>query len=486
MNKICLFGRVSTQQQSLESQIQELRNEAERQGYRQEQQILIQMKESAVTLDTEERQGIRLLKEAIESDKSINAVVIYEISRLSRRPKVLYEVRDWLIERKVNLICIKPYMILLEPDGTISQTASILFSLFGSMAESEGYIRKERMSRGKRAKKAAGGYIGGMPLWGYKVDESGKVVIDKELAPIINKIYNMYINGASYASIGKWMIDQGIYKGCLNSAARQVGTVLSRGEYAGIYEFDTYPYAPIVTKEEYYKVKAMRADKHKNHARLKYVSLCKGLLFSKSGYSLSPNIAKKQYKLDLIDRTENMTVSYKIIDPFIWNKALEQHKQQANVGRKNRIEQLRELQLEVKQVVGRYMDIINDIDKQIDRVDRRIIEGKISEIKGDQILAELNDKRLKYSEERNTWARKGGKAALELDILSFGAVESYDPNEFNDKEKNDFVKQYIEKVIFEKTFEKRGHYKMTVIYKYSNSEEYYLWSSGPWNSIEKI
>lgn len=123
------------------------------------QQILIEIKESAVTLDTEERQGIRIMKETILNDDNIDSVIIYEISRLSRRPKVLYEVRDWLIERNINLICLKPYMKMLE-DGKLSQTTNLLFSLFGSIAESEGYIRKERMKRGKKAKKAAGKYIG--------------------------------------------------------------------------------------------------------------------------------------------------------------------------------------------------------------------------------------------------------------------------------------------------------------------------------------
>ena len=98
MKKTILFARVSTQQQTLESQIVELQNEASRWGYSSKQQVLIQMKESAVTLDTEERQGIRMLKEAIETDSSIDSVIIFEISRLSRRPKVLYEVRDWLLD----------------------------------------------------------------------------------------------------------------------------------------------------------------------------------------------------------------------------------------------------------------------------------------------------------------------------------------------------------------------------------------------------
>lgn len=484
MKKIILFARVSTMMQTLESQIKELENEALRQGYEKNSHILIQMKESAVTLDTEERQGIKKLKEYIEEDKDINAVVIYEISRLSRRPKVLYEMRDWLIERHINLICLKPYMILLDEEGKMSQTANLLFSLFGSMAESEGYIRKERMSRGKRAKKAAGGYIGGTPLWGYKVDETGQVVIDNELKPVIQKIYDRYEAGESWTTLGQWLIDIGVFTGNLNAAVRKIGTVISRIEYTGECPNDTYPYEQIISKEQYDRCTEIRHNKHKEHAKLKKTALCKGLLYSKSGHLLSPNIAKKQYKLYLIDKTENMTIHFNIIDAFVWDKALRQHKIQSKVGHKKRIQECQNIRAEAKQIVGRYLNLIRDIEKQIDRTDRRIIEGKINEVRGDMIISELNEKKQSYEEERNSWMRKGAKAAVELEILSYGEAETYNPNELNDAEKNNFVKQYIDKIIFEKTLVKRGHYKMTIYYKYSEPTTHYLWSSGPWNHID--
>lgn len=484
MNKIILFARVSTQNQTLESQIVELENEAIRQGYDKNNHILIQMKESAVTLDTEERQGIKKLKEYIEEVKDINAVVIYEISRLSRRPKVLYEIRDWLIERHINLICIKPYMILLDEEGKMSQTANLLFSLFGSMAESEGYIRKERMNRGKRAKKAGGGYIGGGTLWGYKVDETGHVVIDKEIKPIIQKIYDKYEAGESWQTIGQWLIDSGIYTGNLNAAVRKVGSVISRIEYTGQCSENAYPYEQIITKEQYDRCTEIRHNRSKEHAKVKKIALCKKLLYSKSGRLLSPNIAKRQYKLYTIDNTENITIHFNVIDPFVWKISLEQHKQQSKIGHKARIQECQNIRAEAKQIVGRYINLLKDIEKQIERTDRRIIEGKISEVRGDMIIAELNEKKQSYEEERNSWMRKGAKASVELELLSYGEVDTYDPNDLNDIEKNKFVKQYIDKIVFEKTLIKRGHYKMTIYYKYNEPTTHYLWSSGPWNHID--
>ena len=194
MGKTILFARVSTIHQDLVQQIQELRNEAIRLGYNDDDIITIEHKESGISLDSEERLGIQELKKAI-NENDIDCVIVYEISRISRRPKVLYEVRDWLIERTINLVCIKPYMRLLE-DGKLSQTANILFSLFGSISESEMMIKKERMNRGKYFKRANNGYIGGGVIYGYKfVDD--KLCVDEDKAKVVRYIFDEYSNGRS-------------------------------------------------------------------------------------------------------------------------------------------------------------------------------------------------------------------------------------------------------------------------------------------------
>lgn len=92
------------------------------------------------------------MKQLIESDSSISTVYLYELSRLSRRQLVLYSIRDFLVERKIQLICLKPYFRLLDNEGTLSQTGSFMFSLFLSLSESEMILKKERMMRGRNNK----------------------------------------------------------------------------------------------------------------------------------------------------------------------------------------------------------------------------------------------------------------------------------------------------------------------------------------------
>ena len=89
MKAIALI-RVSTIHQDLNQQTEAVIAEIKKDGYSQDTIILIEEKESAVKLDAESRLGINRMKKAIEEDASINAVYVFELSRLSRRPDVLY------------------------------------------------------------------------------------------------------------------------------------------------------------------------------------------------------------------------------------------------------------------------------------------------------------------------------------------------------------------------------------------------------------
>ena len=130
MKKCILLSRVSTQQQTLEQQTNELLRFAKNRGYSDLCIIVIEDKESAIKLDEEHRKGLIKMKEYIAGDKDINCVICYEISRISRQQKVLFSIRDYLKERKIQLIILKPYMELLDDKGEITPTANIVFSLF--------------------------------------------------------------------------------------------------------------------------------------------------------------------------------------------------------------------------------------------------------------------------------------------------------------------------------------------------------------------
>lgn len=148
MGKVIILSRVSTESQNLEQQTQEILKQVYKDGYTDEDIIIIEDKESAIKLSEEERNGINRLEMYIESNTKIDSIYIYELSRLSRRQKVLFSLREYLIEKKIQLVSLKPELKLLDNEGNVSQLNTLLFSLLSSLSESEMMVKLERMKRG--------------------------------------------------------------------------------------------------------------------------------------------------------------------------------------------------------------------------------------------------------------------------------------------------------------------------------------------------
>ena len=134
MAKCILLVRVSTdskkQELSLREQESELFELALSKGYKEEDIIAICKQESALkrryaTSDEKDaieikQQGLQEMEDAIKNDSSINCVFAWEISRISRREKVLFDELEFLTDRKIQLIIAKPYIELLNSDGSLN------------------------------------------------------------------------------------------------------------------------------------------------------------------------------------------------------------------------------------------------------------------------------------------------------------------------------------------------------------------------------
>lgn len=223
MGKCVVFSRVSTVGQHLESQVDVVMNEAIRLGYAQQDIITIADKESTVKLSKEDRKGIKELLEVPD----LECVVIYELSRLSRRPKELYELRDIFLERNIQLICMTPNFKLIT-DGHLDMMANIVFGLFTSMAENECYLRAERCKRGREKKRLDGGYIGGRVLFGYEVDR-GEIVPSRPKIGLIKSILSSNDMNTNYLQIIPYLDDPNS-RSVIRNAKCMVKRILSHRE----------------------------------------------------------------------------------------------------------------------------------------------------------------------------------------------------------------------------------------------------------------
>lgn len=349
MSKAILFLRVSTEQQSTDSQKDALTHYAMADGFQSDDIIYIEKKESGYLLDETEREGITELYKAMENPE-VSDVYIWELSRLSRRPKDLYSIREKFLKRKIQLHCQEPAFTLLNRDRTgYDSNANLLFSLFGAMAEQEVIEKKARFARGKKRLAEQGRYNGGAIPYGYKKDPSrgNLIVIDEdEEAPIVREIYNLYENGMSQTAIAKEMFARGLKgraarktKAFTISLVSQILTneLLTGKPHKSVGSSYVRTYPQIITPEQFARCREIAKKNNKALAKsTTYIHYAHGLIkCTECGRNFVGSGCKGEYQcVDAynmykeydgyygIPRCSNRTcVSSNIVDSILWELA---------------------------------------------------------------------------------------------------------------------------------------------------------------------
>lgn len=390
MNKCILFSRVSTLRQDLDQQTNELVDEAKRMGY--DSWTTIEDKESAICLDEYERHGLNELKRLI-STKEYDTVLCYEISRISRRPKVLYSIRDLLIDKGIQLVILKPYMRLLDNDGKMNQSASIMFSLFSSLSESEMMIKKERMIRGKKIKKELGYFGGGHVSFGYRVHNK-KVYVYEDEAKIVRDIFRRTLKDNPAVTV-KDYYELGIFEGLTKREIfGKIDNILRCENYRG-----NKIYPQIVDDDTFLTVKNKIKPRIARKLRQKLEEpLCKGIFIrSETGQIMRTNTCTNKYFTIPWDRERNRiegvdthccTISINIVDSLVWSLVKDKGEKENEVTKEEletRISEIRQKILNCDVQKKRYV-------AQIDKVEERIIMGRISDEKGDELERNIKNK----------------------------------------------------------------------------------------------
>ena len=401
-NYCIIFSRVSAIGQSYEAQTNELIAEATKCGYTRNQMIVIEGIESAIKLDDEERITLNRLKETIDNC-NVDCVFVWEISRISRRPQTLYSIRDFLLKRSIQLIILRPYMKLIE-DGKLSTTANILFSLFSSISESEMMLKKERFARAKAKMKADGKLTNGRPVFGYRCNADMTVSIHPVNSRIVQDIYNKYESGCSCGVIAKDLWLSGIFK-CqkLNTAKCYVSSILLNKTYLGN---NIYP--QIISKEQYDKCMKIRNDKtyFQRKTLTKKTYICQGMIYNDNDgvlYSMCPSISNNRYvKFTGNTKSENVSVNMELVDR-ITTYAVKEYvttygSQQSKEDELKMIKQLNEMNNSKLTGIEERIKQAND---EIDRINIRIVRGRLNENTGDKMIDNIYKEISKLVDEKD-------------------------------------------------------------------------------------
>lgn len=504
MSKAIILSRVSTLKQDLQQQTDEVIQFAMAGGYKKEDITLIEDKESAVKLDEEHRLGLIELKQKILDNPGLyDCVFAYEISRIGRRAEVNYSIRNFLKENKVQLIILKPYIKLFDHEFKIEETANMTFAIFNALAENEGYIRKERLARGKMQKQKIGRYVGGMLPHGYRNEEDGKIIIDEEKSQMIRQIFDDYVHmGKSTSVIGKELMETGqICAASICSAAGIVRAILKNVAYIGerpVYAIyvegrkskattrQSWNVYPRLISDELFDAAQKKMKENRRGAKTthKHVYFCKGLLKdSRNGMTLSPKNSTANYGTRRVTMTGafNISIPINIIDSFVWHLTKEFHIKASDVASRTLTKAAKKKNELDCTKLNHAKKTLKQIEDKEKRIHERIVSGKMKEELGDFMLHALYTQ---FQQCSDTIMR------LEQDILEqrlkmsklLSSFQSNITTETTDDEKAQYIHETISRIELTRcTSRSRGKgIKPTgyfiVTYKTGKTEQYYYHS----------
>lgn len=144
-----------------------------------------------------DRPEVTRMLEDVKSGK-INNILIYKLDRLTRSMKDLI----YLIEFFESNNC--TFNSQTEKIDTSNAVGRMFVKIIGIFAEFERENLAERVSFGYEQKTREGNYTNTNGVYGYDyIVGEGKLVINKEEAEVVKKIFELYIDGQSYFKIAK-------------------------------------------------------------------------------------------------------------------------------------------------------------------------------------------------------------------------------------------------------------------------------------------
>jgi DNA invertase Pin-like site-specific DNA recombinase len=151
MKKVAIYARVSTDKQTCENQLIELRAVAERCGYT----IVQEFVDSGISgaKGREDRPALDSMMKAANQRK-FDMILVWSIDRLGRSLQNLVELLNDLQSMRVDL------MFLQQGMDTSTSSGRMMFSIFGALAEFERNLIRERVFAGIFRAKARGVKMG--------------------------------------------------------------------------------------------------------------------------------------------------------------------------------------------------------------------------------------------------------------------------------------------------------------------------------------
>ena len=140
--------------------------------------------------------------------KKVNMVITKDLSRLGRD----YILTGHYMERYFPEHRVRYISLLDGIDTGVDSTANDITPFRAIMNDMYAKDISKKIKSVKRDKQRKGQFIGGKPVYGYKMHptEKNKIVIDEEVAPIVRRIFALALSGMSCRNIAALLNQEGI------------------------------------------------------------------------------------------------------------------------------------------------------------------------------------------------------------------------------------------------------------------------------------
>ncbi len=154
-----------------------------------------------------DRPGFQRMIGDIET-KKVNMVITKDLSRLGRD----YILTGHYMERYFPEHRVRYISLLDGIDTGVDSTANDITPFRAIMNDMYAKDISKKIKSVKRDKQRKGLFIGGKPMYGYKMHptEKNKIVIDEEAAPVVRRIFALALSGMSCRQIATTLNKEGV------------------------------------------------------------------------------------------------------------------------------------------------------------------------------------------------------------------------------------------------------------------------------------
>jgi site-specific DNA recombinase len=387
MDKVIIYARVSSKEQeaegySIPAQLKALHEYASKHNY-----LIVEEFKDIETAKKAGRTQFNKMLVFVKENSAIKHILVEKTDRLLRNLSDYALLDHLIIGSNLTIHLVKENDILSKNSRSGEK---LMFGIKTLLAKNHIDNLAEEVSKGMTEKAAQGGYPSGAPYGYVNVREHGKslIRIDPQTAPFVKKMFELYATGSySLLSLRKKMLADGmVYKNGKNFFTSKVEKILKNEFYTGVFywkakRYDNAYHEPIVSRELFQQVQTILRRPYKSKSR-------KGLfpysnLFSCGvcGCALTAEVKKEKY-------IYYHCTGYKgnCKQPYLKQEVLEQHFESL-LGTIRITDDVQEIILHglrdsMKDKIAYHNDLIQQLEKQIHTLQRRIDQAYLDKLDG--------------------------------------------------------------------------------------------------------